>query len=308
MGELVSLETGTRLQLRPNHRIGRSRSSDLCLESPTVSTDHAAIRWTAQGWVLIDLASRNGTLMDGNSVAPGTAARLQHGSLLEFGTSREQWRVESLSAPYARATCCETRFEVVEQAGLILLDADDSPDPVCIHRTSRGVWLMERMGMANPIADGQTIQVGMRNWSLCLPDTHVPTMTARSELDINELVFDFHVSTDEESVHLQARNRHQTVDLGTHSFHYTMLTLARLRLHDAHQGTAQEGEHGWISAKQLARDLRIDENKLNVDIFRMRKQLARAGIIGAQRIIQRQRGTKKLRIGVDRLEVHRQAA
>jgi hypothetical protein len=47
----------------------------------------------------------------------------------------------------------------------------------------------------------------------------------------------------------------------------------------------------------------MDETHLNVAVFRCRRQLAEAGIIGAASIIERRRPTREVRLGVSRIEI-----
>jgi len=53
---------------RSNILIGRSRLCDIRLDSKIISRHHALIRYTAQGAILIDLGSTNGTKVDGYTV------------------------------------------------------------------------------------------------------------------------------------------------------------------------------------------------------------------------------------------------
>lgn len=66
-------------------RIGRSLSSDLRLADETVSRMHAVLAHAGPGaWTLTDLASMNGTFLNGARVAGTVEAR--HGDLVQFGT------------------------------------------------------------------------------------------------------------------------------------------------------------------------------------------------------------------------------
>jgi hypothetical protein len=66
-------------------RIGRSLSSDLRLVHATVSRMHAVLARTPDGgWTLTDLASMNGTYVNGARVA-GTI-EVRHGDLVQFGS------------------------------------------------------------------------------------------------------------------------------------------------------------------------------------------------------------------------------
>jgi hypothetical protein len=49
----------------------------------------------------------------------------------------------------------------------------------------------------------------------------------------------------------------------------------------------------------------LDREQLNLDVFRIRKQFALAGVRDAPSIIERRSGTGQLRIGVQRLSIER---
>ena len=61
--------------------IGRGAGSDILLENETVSRRHAELLWRGGGWVLHDLGSRNGTLLNGT---PAIRAAIQPGDLIHF--------------------------------------------------------------------------------------------------------------------------------------------------------------------------------------------------------------------------------
>jgi len=65
------------------------------------------------------------------------------------------------------------------------------------------------------------------------------------------------------------------------------------------------GEQGWVPLEDLCRMLRIEENKMNVDFFRARRQFAKLGIQGAGGIIERRTDSRSVRLGVGALEVSR---
>lgn len=65
--------------------IGRLKSCDVCLGDANASRQHAAIEREGSGWVLIDLGSTNGTLLNG---APVDRERLRDGDIITVGISR----------------------------------------------------------------------------------------------------------------------------------------------------------------------------------------------------------------------------
>ena len=62
--------------------IGREDSADLCLPVAAVSRTHAEIIWDESRWLVRDMGSRNGTLLDGH---PITQAVLERGAELRIG-------------------------------------------------------------------------------------------------------------------------------------------------------------------------------------------------------------------------------
>jgi hypothetical protein len=65
--------------------IGRTRDCDLCLADPSVSRRHAELIRDAEGWLLNDLGSRNGTRLNGWLVRETVAVRA--GDRLELGSA-----------------------------------------------------------------------------------------------------------------------------------------------------------------------------------------------------------------------------
>lgn len=68
--------------------VGRSRESEVVIEDPNVSRKHARISRADDGFVVEDLGSTNGTLLDG---APIDRERIDDGDELTFGQSRARF-------------------------------------------------------------------------------------------------------------------------------------------------------------------------------------------------------------------------
>ncbi|MFN2594775.1 MAG: FhaA domain-containing protein [Actinomycetota bacterium] len=71
--------------------VGRMSSSDVVLSDPNVSRRHAELRRTADGWVVVDLGSTNGTLVNGNLAREH---RLNDGDKLTFGSTEIRFEAE----------------------------------------------------------------------------------------------------------------------------------------------------------------------------------------------------------------------
>jgi len=63
-------------------RFGRGREADVCVDDEAVSRLHAAIRRTANGYEIVDLESRNGTVVSGRRVH---RAQLRDGDIVQLG-------------------------------------------------------------------------------------------------------------------------------------------------------------------------------------------------------------------------------
>jgi hypothetical protein len=61
--------------------IGRGAGSDILLMDDSVSRRHAELLWRGGGWVIHDLGSTNGTLLNGT---PAIRARVQPGDFIQF--------------------------------------------------------------------------------------------------------------------------------------------------------------------------------------------------------------------------------
>ena len=83
---------GSELPLhRPRVEIGRASSCDLVFDHPTVSRTHAAIVFRSGRFVVEDLDSTNGVVVDGQRIA---ARDLAHGTRITLGMVELQVVVE----------------------------------------------------------------------------------------------------------------------------------------------------------------------------------------------------------------------
>jgi len=78
--------------------LGRSADADIPLGDRLVSRLHASVRLEPSGWTLRDLGSRNGTRLDGVTVA---SAQLHPGALIGIGTFSLLFRAAALPSPPA---------------------------------------------------------------------------------------------------------------------------------------------------------------------------------------------------------------
>jgi hypothetical protein len=312
MAVLAKHPQGTRSAVLSPHMVGRSRLADLRMTEPTVSGEHAVLRWTGREWELHDLGSRNGTIVDGRRLAPGERVTLARGAVIAFGQSDNAWRLIDDAAPTVMAVPAGGGEPISARDHLLALPSEDNPEAV-VYRDAAGDWVLEHAGEAARLTDGSTVRAGGRDFVLRVPDLIAATWDNRSPAPhLDGLTFRFSVSRDEEYVALTARNDHHVIDLGARAHHAVLLTLARSRLEDRKARTSSpaeggppppESSEGWVYQDELADKLAIDETHLNVAVFRCRRQLAEAGIQGAASIIERRRPTREVRLGVARIQI-----
>jgi hypothetical protein len=310
MAILCTPHTGTRIMLRTLHAFGRHPSACLTvLQCPEVSHIHALVRWNHQRWEILD-QSRNGTFMDGVRLPAGNWLPLAPGNQIALGDSLEaQWSVIDLAAP---SNCLFPRhghaaaLELLPH-GMFLPSAAQPEVHVHCHEDR---WMLEDLRGVTPLDDGATVHTSDSAWEVVLcPDL---TRTKNSQLgeqvwDEADIVLRFELSQDEEHAHLHAELGDECVDLGERIHHYTLATLARLRLRDAQRGLDGHSQ-GWVAMDDLARMLGADPSYINIQIFRARQQLAAALPPGLQAplLIERRRG--EVRLGDYTFTVRRGAA
>jgi len=291
----------SRAVLSSEHTIGRSSSCRLRMRDARVSGHHALIRWTGTSWEIRDLGSRNGTFVSGHKLAPGQPRVLEADDQVAFGRESHLWRVVDVDPPVAMARDDQGNWQLADD-GLLLLPDAEQPE-LCIYQSDQG-WVCEQAHQTTPVEDGDSLQVTDRSFELSLP--HTPEATR----DVGHGVIDLHnahltlaVSLDEEHVEMRLQSGDAQLVLPHRSHLYLVLTLARARLRDQDTPHLAESEHGWEYQDDLERQLRIKPNQFNVVLFRARRQLKKAGVLHADTLVQRRRGSGQLRLGVGALTV-----
>ena len=80
---------------RDAHTLGRHRNNDIVISDPKVSSFHARIDRTLDGFQLVDLKSRNGTYVNGRKVE---TSRLKAGDEIRVGTARLVYKIDYSSS------------------------------------------------------------------------------------------------------------------------------------------------------------------------------------------------------------------
>jgi hypothetical protein len=307
MGQLMELESEEIWSLAREELIGRSKSCDRLLDDRHVSGQHASIRWTGKAWELHDLASRNGTFVQGRRLAARERVLLLPQMRIQFGLSSAEWMLVDASPPLAVAIRVRDRQRVVENNGLIGLPSEAAPR-VFLLLDALGRWMCEEAtgGDARVVEDDTTLMVEGEAWRFRAATPAAGTSGSSSaRTSVDNLVLRFRVSSDEEQVQLLADISGKTLPVETRAHHYLLLTLARERLAQMRAGSSPAVSHGWIHQDTMSRMLKKSPTLLNVEIYRARRQFAELGIRDAARIIERRRDTGEIRLGCWSLQIER---
>jgi hypothetical protein len=198
--------------------------------------------------------------------------------------------------------------EVVVATDCISLPASDTSS-FMVYRDVDGAWVVEQSGTVRSCVDREIIGVGGEAWRVHLPPSDrsesstVRTVDSNS-LDIEEAALRFDVSSDEETVRIIVESWRGREQLAPRTYHYMLLTMARARLADRARGVP-EAECGWTTVAALADMLKLDVERVNVDICRARKQLALLEVGNAAHLFERRARSGLLRIGVAQLQIAR---
>ena len=276
--------------------IGRSLAADLHLSGEDISLEHATLWWDGQGWKIRDLASRNGTLVDGQRLSPGKTTPVGAGQKLTFG-AHDSWAVDSADAPVPAARALMTNEWVQAEDELLVLPTQESPI-LTIYVDIDGHWQAEGPAEMNRVQDLQLVEAAGQVWRLYLPATTAGTVARVMRPTLEVMAFEFSVSRDEEHVELVATGMGERIDLKARAHNYALLLLARARLKDGEDTSLPPASHGWLYQDDLCKMLGVDDAKLNLFVFRARKQVAASGIEGSAGIVERRVSTRQLRLGV----------
>jgi pSer/pThr/pTyr-binding forkhead associated (FHA) protein len=293
--------------LGTEHLVGRSRRAALQIDKPYVSAQHACVRWVGSAWELKDLGSRNGTLVNDLAIQAGQPFTLTRGDRISFGRTEQTWELVDDSPPKVTVVPLESGGEPMfaEEGGVLAVPSQDDPQATVFYG-SDGVWRVEREDEIVALANHQVFEVASQRFRFSCPDVAVETKTIDwpegAPVELARLRLRFRVSRDEEHVEMQAALAKQTWDLGSRGHNYLLLLLARHRLHDA-AGHLPDTMCGWVYQEEVVASLRTSSERLNIDIFRIRRQFAGIGVSDAAHIIERRPGSRQLRIGVAALSI-----
>jgi FHA domain-containing protein len=305
-GTIQEAATGRTCTIEPDYIVGRAPPPATCLliDKPYVSGVHATLRWIGDGWVARDLGSRNGTYVDGERLGSGDERKLRLGARIGFGTPSEVWVLIDDSPPKVMAVPVAGGEPVITEGDLLALPSSEHPQAT-IYRATDGTWMLEEATDSTTVVRNRDIfEVDGALWRFCSLGTLSSTVAAGgpSRPTIRQMHLEFAVSRNEEFVQLQVTSGGKKHDFRSRGHNYLLLTLARRRLQDVSDGIA-ESACGWIDQEDIAHDPSMAPPRLNIDVFRIRRQFEAIGVIDAGNIVERRQRPAQLRIGTGNLRV-----
>ncbi len=289
MASLFHIRTKRRADLGARCVLGRASTCGLTLSDPRVSGEHAVIWWD-EGWWIRDLASRNGTFLDGQRL-DNSPHRIARDSRIGLGGSDDGWTLADETAPGPSATGPQGQH-ISGSFDLLMLPGDDAP-LAAIFMDAKQRWVVEQDGKLRAVVNGESIQLQGEEWILALPEA-LPQTRESSALMLNDITLAFEVSLDEEHVAVSLQAPGKELPLGSRSHHFALLALSRAWLDDP---DSPSGERGWVYQDELAKQLGIEMSLLHIHIHRARRQLMDAEILNAAAIVQRRPASGQIRIG-----------
>lgn len=279
--------------------VGRDPSCAMRLSDRRVSSLHARLTWTGAGWVVRDLGSTNGTFVDGVRLPPGVDRKIGQGARLAFGDPAVLWVMDDPVAPRAQAVDLGTGVIVVALDGVLTLLPGTAAEVTLLETAGR--WTRLGQGDESPVVvvDRDIIDVGDARYCLELPVLTALTPQSATN-DDHGFALSFRVGDDEETLSLTVVGPEGAAVVAPRTSHYLLLTLMRARIADRAAGFP-ELQAGWREVAELCRELSTDENRMNVEVHRLRKQLGEHGLPAT--VIERRPGTRLVRIGVARLVI-----
>ena len=313
MAILESIEQpGQRLRLLSNELLGRTSDCSLRLVDQQISGRHACIEWRGNVWIVRDLSSRNGTFVNEQRVAIGEDKILTEGTLIRLARACS-WRLIDADPPSAMAMLASDQENDLSarderatwaQDGILALPADAVCPEVSVYQSSLGEWLAEFDDRVTEVTDRQHLTVGDHLYRIYLPSHGSSTLVAEPDQPtLADVGIHFSVSRDEEHVGITVFCRGQQWALEPRAHHYTLLTLARVRVRDQAEGSLPDSACGWIHQEELLNMLAYTANRLHTDIYRIRRKLSELGIPYASEIVERRPTAKQLRLSVERIQI-----
>jgi pSer/pThr/pTyr-binding forkhead associated (FHA) protein len=309
MGVLQHLSSGTNIVLAAHSVAGRLPTSVIPLTHSAASTQHASLFWTGRRWEVRDLGSVNGTHLNREKLAVGQNHPVRLGNILRFGSDDEQWKLVDDRGPVASAKCLETGVERYGESGVLALPDDDNV-LATITKNDEGRFVLD-VGDDNPrlVDSDERLTFAGQEWVLTLPPVTpiAGTYKQPTQLSLNMLQIEVHVSQDGDHVWLHLRHGSEEIQIEEKAYFHVLHVLALKRIKDRDESSAHDSEQGWFAFDELVLKTKgkptpEKTRALNVDIHRLRELFLEVGIEDGDSIVDTSRRGKR-RLGTAQVKV-----
>jgi hypothetical protein len=282
--------------LRDYHTFGRRKGAvDTVMDYAYISKFHAVIEWREPHWLLKDV-SKNGLKLNNKIIAAQKPVVLKLGDTIDLaGTGEITLTINNLDAPRPMLINKASATDTIEISKSILLPNEERPELALYLCPDRQQWFAERVEQgieAGPYEHGDVINFNASEWTfLLIANDDATTEFNPKQSNLDNVIFRFDLSQDEESTNLILIENGLEIDLGERSHHYLLLHLLRHR-------AEQNNQPGWLDSQLLMKQLGLEETYMNIQIFRARKQVAAARPLstGHSKLIERRRGALRANI------------
>jgi len=271
---LLNVYSDTKINLQPHHIFGRHRSSSsTVLSTLDASRIHAVIIWDGEHWLVLD-TSTNGTFINGVRIQKESRRRLEKSDRIHFGSDKTNtWFLLDTTPPQSMLEPVTPGLPNIVLKGIVALPSEETPE-VLLYMSPQGQWLCESAAGISVLQSGDCVGTHDNVWRFIEAKPCLETQVLEeNRLDpLLNIKFNFDVSQNEEHVFLKLKVDHQEFDLGQRNHHYLLLLLARQRMNDKAAGL-NISEQGWVDKDLLSQMLKLNENHINIQIHRLRKQM-----------------------------------
>lgn len=293
-------DKGRAVTLGPQALVGRAPHCGPRIDDPRVSWDHAKIGWARNAWWLRDLNSTNGTWVDGRRLASADRIQLVLDQKLVFGHRDICWHVVSVDSPRFRLRATHSEAILCPESTLIALPSEEEPE-LTLYLGAQGWCVDDGVGVSRKLVDQEVLGDGRAAWRVEMPpytDEVAETGMQREwQLeDFRTVRLSLRVSADREQIPAVAAIGARVYTLPSRASHELLLVLAEARLNDQRQGV-KEPEAGWITVEDAALFTGAEVNKLNLDIFRLRREFEGMPLKEPYRVVERRPSVRQLRLG-----------
>lgn len=183
--------------------VGRSPVSDLVLEEPGVSWQHAVIRCAGQCYTAEDLGSKNGTFVNGRRIGVNETLEVRDGDEVVFGPTAFHFRVENTPSRDDSTTMSSEAIEIGaglfigrdRECDLVLESSSVSRRHCEITRdrdsfvltdldSTNGTFVNGHRVMAHTLRDEDVVQIGLHNLRFSRGVLHTTNDDGNIRIDI----------------------------------------------------------------------------------------------------------------------------